>query len=51
MRRLDSDEDIRQLKKVGALAASIAHEVNQPLAAIVANGDANLRWLDREVPA
>jgi signal transduction histidine kinase len=35
---------------LGALAASIAHEVNQPLAAIVANGDANLRWLDREVP-
>jgi C4-dicarboxylate-specific signal transduction histidine kinase len=35
---------------LGALAASIAHEVNQPLAAIVANGDANLRWLDRPVP-
>jgi PAS domain S-box-containing protein len=35
---------------LGALAASIAHEVNQPLAAIVANGDANLRWLGRPVP-
>ena len=27
-----------------------AHEVNQPLAAIVANGDACLRWLNRDVP-
>lgn len=27
------------------LAASIAHEANQPLAAIVAEGDASLRWL------
>ena len=30
------------------LAASIAHEVNQPLAAVVANAEACLRWLDRE---
>jgi PAS domain S-box-containing protein len=35
---------------LGELTASIAHEVNQPLAAIVANGDACLRWLDRDVP-
>ena len=35
---------------LGELAASIAHDVNQPLAAIVANGEANLRWLDRPVP-
>jgi two-component system, LuxR family, sensor kinase FixL len=32
------------------LAASIVHEVNQPLAAIVLNGDACLQWLDREKP-
>ncbi len=32
------------------LAASIAHEVNQPLAAVVANAAACLRWLDRETP-
>jgi signal transduction histidine kinase len=31
---------------LGHLAASIAHEVNQPLAAIVGNGHAGLRWLD-----
>ena len=35
---------------LGELAASIAHEVNQPLAAIVTNGEVGLRWLDREVP-
>jgi signal transduction histidine kinase len=30
---------------VGELAASIAHEINQPLAAVVTNGNACLRWL------
>jgi signal transduction histidine kinase len=35
---------------VGALTASIAHEVNQPLAAVVTNSNACLRWLAREVP-
>jgi signal transduction histidine kinase len=35
---------------LGALTASIAHDVNQPLAAIVANGEASLRWLDRPAP-
>ncbi|MFZ3286790.1 MAG: histidine kinase dimerization/phospho-acceptor domain-containing protein [Telluria sp.] len=34
---------------MGELVASIAHEVNQPLAAIVTNGHACLRWLDAEV--
>jgi C4-dicarboxylate-specific signal transduction histidine kinase len=35
---------------LGHLAASIAHEVNQPIAAIVANADAALRWLDAQPP-
>jgi signal transduction histidine kinase len=35
---------------MGQLTASIAHEVNQPLAAVVANAEACLRWLDRETP-
>src|ERR1700694_4078135 len=35
---------------LGELAASIAHEVNQPLAAVVANGEATLRWLGRATP-
>jgi signal transduction histidine kinase len=35
---------------LGELAASIAHEVTQPLAAIVTRGDAALRWLNRPQP-
>ena len=35
---------------LGELTASIAHEVNQPLAAVVTNGEACLRWLARDVP-
>jgi PAS domain S-box-containing protein len=30
---------------MGEMAASIAHEIKQPLAAIAANGNAGLRWL------
>jgi PAS domain S-box-containing protein len=35
---------------LGEMSASIAHEVNQPLAAIVTHGEASLRWLRREQP-
>jgi C4-dicarboxylate-specific signal transduction histidine kinase len=35
---------------LGEISASIAHEVNQPLAAIVANGQACLRFLRRDTP-
>lgn len=35
---------------LGEMSASIAHEVNQPLASIVANGEAGLRWLNRKEP-
>jgi C4-dicarboxylate-specific signal transduction histidine kinase len=35
---------------LGELSASIAHEVNQPLAAIVTSGEAGVRWLRRDVP-
>jgi PAS domain S-box-containing protein len=40
-----------QTATVGELAASIAHEINQPLAAVVANGHACLRWLSAEPPS
>jgi signal transduction histidine kinase len=33
-----------------ALSASIAHEVNQPLASMVTNADAGIRWLERPNP-
>lgn len=35
---------------LGELTASIAHEVNQPLMAVVTNGEAALRWLRRDQP-
>ncbi|TCM16549.1 PAS domain S-box-containing protein [Novosphingobium sp. PhB165] len=34
---------------LGELAASITHEINQPLSAIMTNGHAALRWLNRPV--
>ena len=41
---------LSRIATMGELTASIAHEVNQPLAAIVANGEAGLRWLGRTTP-
>jgi signal transduction histidine kinase len=35
---------------LGQLTASIAHEVNQPLAAVIAHAHASMRWLSREQP-
>jgi NO-binding membrane sensor protein with MHYT domain len=41
---------VTRVTTLGELTASIAHEVNQPLAAVVANAEACLGWLDRETP-
>jgi PAS domain S-box-containing protein len=41
---------VARVSTLGELTASIAHEVNQPLAAVIANAAACLRWLDRETP-
>ncbi|WP_084507248.1 sensor histidine kinase [Geminicoccus roseus] len=41
---------VTRVTTLGELTASIAHEINQPLAAIVTNGHAGLRWLQREEP-
>ena len=41
---------VARLTTMGGLAASIAHEINQPMAAIVANGKASLRWLAHTPP-
>lgn len=35
---------------VGALSASLAHELNQPLGAIIVNAQTLQRWLDRDPP-
>ena len=41
---------VTRVTTMGELAASIAHEVNQPLSAIVNNGSACLRWLNGAAP-
>ena len=41
---------VSRVTTMGELAASIAHEVNQPLAGIVTNANASLRWLAGELP-
>ena len=35
---------------MGQLSASIAHEINQPIAAVIANANAGLRWLGAQQP-
>ncbi|HSE30033.1 MAG TPA: PAS domain S-box protein [Pyrinomonadaceae bacterium] len=41
---------LNRVMTVGELTTSIAHEINQPLAAIVMNGNAALRWLALDPP-
>ena len=58
--RIRAQEAVRKLQSefahaarvsvLGELTASIAHEINQPLAAIRTHGEAGLRWLNRTAP-
>ena len=41
---------ITRMMTMGELAASIAHEVNQPLTAVITNANACLRWLAGQTP-
>lgn len=41
---------VSRVTTLGQMAASIAHEVTQPIAAIVTCGNSALRWLQRDVP-
>jgi C4-dicarboxylate-specific signal transduction histidine kinase len=51
LQRLQADfAHAARISVLGELTASIAHELKQPLAAIVTNGQAAQRWLDRPVP-
>ena len=43
-------ERMARLTTMGELSASIAHEINQPLAAVVTQSEAALRFLDRDEP-
>jgi PAS domain S-box-containing protein len=49
-RRLLEIAELNRQADSAMLAASIAHEINQPLTAIVFNSSAALRWLARETP-
>jgi PAS domain S-box-containing protein len=42
--------EVSRQTTMGAMAASIAHEVNQPLAALVTSANAALRWLNKPEP-
>jgi len=41
---------VARLNRMGAMTASIAHEINQPLSAMVSGASAGLRWLARSTP-
>jgi PAS domain S-box-containing protein len=41
---------VSRITSLGALTASIAHEINQPLASVIMNAGAGLRWLGAEPP-
>jgi signal transduction histidine kinase len=41
---------INRTTTMGELMASLAHEINQPITAVVAYANACLRWLDRDKP-
>ena len=49
----ESQQELARVSRrtmMGAMTASIAHELNQPLAAIMINANAGLRWLTRPEP-
>ena len=48
--RPSAKADTRAWPSLGELTASIAHEVNQPLTAALANAEACLLWFGRETP-
>jgi signal transduction histidine kinase len=51
LRELEADlAHLNRVSMMGELAASIAHEVNQPLSGVVSNASAGLRWLAGEAP-
>jgi PAS domain S-box-containing protein len=41
---------VTRVTMLGEMTASISHEVNQPLAAVISAAGACLRWLDRDIP-
>jgi PAS domain S-box-containing protein len=51
LRKAQADlANVSRVTTLGEVAASIAHEVNQPLTAVVSNAEACRRWLDGSTP-
>lgn len=51
LRRLEAElAHTNRVSMLGELTASLAHEINQPIAAAITNAGACLRWLNREQP-
>jgi signal transduction histidine kinase len=51
LRRIEADfAHAARLSTLGELTASIAHEVKQPLSAMLTNAETSLRWLARDEP-
>jgi PAS domain S-box-containing protein len=51
LRQLESDlAHMNRLTMLGELASSLAHEINQPIAATITSASACLRWLTRDPP-
>lgn len=50
-RQLEADlARMNRVSMMGELAAALAHEIKQPIAAAVTNANTSLRWLARDVP-
>ena len=49
-RRMSELAHVNRMATAGELSASLAHEIKQPLAAMVTNANAGLRWLARSTP-
>jgi len=50
---MEARQELAQVSRrttLAAMSAAIAHEIRQPLGAIVTNANAGLRWLDRATP-
>ena len=50
LQRINELARMNRFASAGEMAASIAHEIRQPLAAIANSGSASLNWLKRQVP-
>ena len=51
LRQIEADfSHAARLSTLGQMTASIAHEIKQPLSAILTNAETSLRWLAKDDP-